>query len=516
MVIKKQAMHPDVSHLKMSRKISHHSKTMTYRHFLLICSLILGAPSIAPAADINLPNIGDAAGTLMSPEEERQLGQEFMQNVRQSLTLLDDPIAEEYIQTLGDHLVSQVSDYHQQVTFFIVKDPAINAFAGPGGYIGVHTGLITSARSEGELASVLAHEISHVVQRHLLRAFETDSRMGLPTLAAILAAIIVGGNNPQVGEAVLASSIAGTTQKQLTFSRQHEQEADRVGLDILAHAGYDPRTMVSFFETLQQSNRYADNRLPEFLLTHPLTFSRVADTRNRAAQYPQIKSGDDTTFQLFQARIAVATTEKINLQTTDSAKQNATAQYRNTLTSLKKGEYEQARRGIKILLAQDPNRILYHQTAAEIELASDNIETASGLLKNSLELFPDNEPLSLLYAETLLQLEDADTTLRLLDRQIRHHPRQKRLYSLQARAAQKAGQPADAYLALAEIQILEGNTRQAIDYMELALKQTNVILHQRLAIEARLKSIKDEVRLGAQPRQPESDKTSAEHSMRTL
>lgn len=489
---------------------------MTYRHRILTFCLLAILPMTAFSADINLPNIGDAAGTLMSPEEERQLGQEFMQNVRQSLTLLDDPVAEEYIQTLGDHLVSQVSDYHQQVTFFIVKDPAINAFAGPGGYIGVHTGLITAARSEGELASVLAHEISHVVQRHLLRAFETDSRMGLPTLAAILAAIIVGGNNPQVGEAVLASSIAGTTQKQLTFSRQHEQEADRVGLDILAHAGYDPRTMVSFFETLQQSNRYADNRLPEFLLTHPLTFSRVADTRNRAAQYPQTKSGDETTFRLFQARIAVTTTEKINLQTTDIEGQNVPEQYRNTLMNLRKGDYKQARQGIKALQLQDPNRILYHQTAAEIELAADNTENARELLKKSLGLFPDNGPLSLLYAETLLQLGDADTTLRLLDRQIRLHPRQKQLYSLQARAAQKAGQPADAYLALAEIQILEGNTRQAIDYMELALEQANITPHQRLAVEARLKTLKDEVQQTAQQPPPERDKTPANHSRQTL
>lgn len=480
---------------------------MSYRIFALAFSLIACGPPIAFAEDINLPNIGDAAGTMMSPEEERQLGLEFMQNVRQSLTLLDDPVVEEYIQSLGDHLVSQVNDYHEPVTFFVVKDPSINAFAGPGGYIGVHTGLITAARSEGELASVLAHEIAHVVQRHILRTFETDSHMGLPTLAAILAAIIVGGNNPQVGEAVLASSIAGTTQKQLTFSRQHEQEADRVGLDILAHAGYDPRTMVSFFETLQQSNRYADNRLPEFLLTHPLTFSRVADTRNRADQYPQIKPGDDTAFQLFRARIIVDTSATNDLKTTTNNEQRAPEQYRNTLIYLKNGDFSQARNGIKTLLQQDPNRILYHQTAAEIELAADNTKEAKVILKDALNLFPDNGPLTLLYAETLLQLGETDTTLQLVDRQIRLHPRQKRLYSLQARAAQKAGQNADAYQALAEIQLLEGNQQQAIDYLEQALAQANVSQHLKLAIEARLKVLKDEVRQNTQQGQTDSNKT---------
>lgn len=477
---------------------------MSYRILIFLGVLTCGFAT-APVADINLPNIGDAAGTLMSPEEERQLGQEFMHSVRQSLKLLHDPIVEEYIQDLGDHLVSQVSDFHQPVTFFIVEDPTINAFAGPGGYIGVHTGLILAARSEGELASVLAHEISHVVQRHLLRAFETDSRMGLPTLAAILAAIIVGGNNPQVSEAVLASSIAGTTQKQLTFSRQHEQEADRVGLDMLARAGYDPRTMVSFFETLQQSNRYADNRLPEFLLTHPLTFSRVADTKNRAMQYPQIIPGSDNRFKLFQARVAVLTKAISGLDPAGIEPPSPNEQYRQTLIHLAKGDHAQARQTIDDLLRQEPYRILFHHTAAEIEIAANNLPKALAALKAALKIFPDNYPLNLLYAETLLSLNEIDVALNAIDKQLRLHPQQMPLHALRARAAQTLGQTAEAYLSLAEIQILDGNTRQAIEYLEQALKQNDISSYRRLAIEARLNPLKDEAIQRSQQQLPKDN-----------
>jgi predicted Zn-dependent protease len=467
---------------------------MTSRLLILVAYLLFGGLPSLTVADINLPDMGDAAGTLMSPEEERRLGEEFMRNVRQSLKLLDDPAIDAYIQALGDHLVSQVSDYHQPITFFVVDDPSINAFAGPGGYIGVHTGLITAARTEGELAAVLAHEIAHVVQRHLLRSVETDSHMQLPTLAAILAAIIVGGSNPQVSEAVLASSIAGSTQHQLTYSRQHEQEADRVGLDILARAGYDPRSMVSFFEKLQQANRYGDNRLPEFLLTHPLTFSRIADTRNRAAQYPHIKPGDDTTFRLIQARTAVATEKRDSLVINESASQSPITRYKDALIWQKRGEYARASKAIENLLQQDPNRVLYHQTAAEIALAAGETAKARKILTKSLTYFPDNTPLTLLYADTLLQTGEAATARKVLERQIRLHPGNKRLYALHARAAQKEGRNSLAYQSLAEIQLIEGNRHQAVDYLELALKQPDIDQYQKLAIQARLKTLKEELR----------------------
>ena len=216
-----------------------------------------------PVSASNLPDMGNSAELLMSPEDEKRIGLEFMRQVRQQLKLEDDVISNEYIQHLGNKLASQIDTRGQTFTFFIVSDPSINAFAGPGGFIGVHTGLILSAKTEGELASVLAHEIAHVVQQHLLRSMESSQGMSLATFGAIVAAMVLGG---QVGEAVFASTIAGTTQSQLSYSRAHEQEADRVGIEMLSRAHYDPNDMPNFFETLQKQNRYSQHNIPEINL----------------------------------------------------------------------------------------------------------------------------------------------------------------------------------------------------------------------------------------------------------
>ena len=161
---------------------------------------------------INLPDIGSTADATLSPDQEKRLGEAFMRNLRQSLEIVDDPVVNSYVQDIGNRLVSHVENYPLDFTFFVVNDPTINAFAGPGGYIGVNTGLILATDSESELASVLAHETAHVTQRHLQRSFETANKLNLPTAAAIIAAMILGAqtNNGQAAEALLAATMAGS------------------------------------------------------------------------------------------------------------------------------------------------------------------------------------------------------------------------------------------------------------------------------------------------------------------
>ena len=462
----------------------------------LVLVLVLDSPIYGGNLAVQLPDIGSAGSSTLTPSQERQLGQEFMHNIRQNLKLIDDPFAVSYLQSLADRLQPKLGESELNITVFLVDDPSINAFAGPGGYIGVHAGLVLAARHEGELASVLAHEIAHVSQRHLVRSFETGQKMSLSSMGAIIAGLILGKNNPQISEAVIASTVAGNAQQQLTYSRTHEQEADRVGLEMLANAGYDPRMMPAFFDILQARHRTVGSSAPEFLRTHPLTVARMADTRNRAMQYPEQLQIDDSYFQLMQGRVANLT-EKTGpnpfTQTSQSEHISKEAnQYYLCLAAAKASHYSQARKYIGPLVKTGDQRILFYYSAANIEMADNHPEKALGLLKNALVIFPGNVPLIELQARALLQLEKPQQAFEILESALRQQPEQTYLYQTYAIAASKVGNYAEGYRALGEQQFLLGNLHQAIDYLKQALKSGDIDKYQRISIEARLEELKSE------------------------
>lgn len=466
----------------------------------MCASPVVAADSISS----QLPDIGQAGASTLSPREEKELGREFMRSVQQRLKLVDDPVSQAYLQNLADRLVSSAGSQHQDITIFLVDDPSINAFAGPGGYIGVHTGLVLAAASEGELASVLAHEIAHVTQRHLVRAFEASNRMSLPTLGALIAAIVLGANNPQVSEAVLASTVASNSEQQLTFSRAHEQEADRIGLQLLANAHYDPRTMATFFEKLQKEQRLSESSVPEFLRTHPLTLARIADTRNRAETYRHAPPKDNTAFQLIQVRMAMLSKTQEQgspgEQTLDASRLGpAAGQYLRALKASKKGDSAAAQKIIASLRQEDPHRALYQYTEAQIEISANNYTKARVILSKALELFPHNLPLVTLYADTLLHMQQPQPVLDLLQPILRKHPEYLHLYTPYAKAAQSLGDRAEAYRALAELNYAQGNLYQAVDFLDQALRVPQLAEYERLSLEARRDMLKTEVKQTEQP-----------------
>ena len=328
----------------------------------------------------NLPDIGNSAELLMSPEDERRLGQAFMRQVRSALPLVDDI-------TSNEKLASQIDTRGQKFTFFIVDDSTINAFAGPAGYIGVHTGLILAAKNEGELSSVMAHEIAHVTQRHLFRSIESSQNMSIATIGAIIAAILLGSQaGGQVGEAVLASTMAGAQQQQLSYSRAHEQEADRVGIEMLASAGYNPNDMANFFETLEKQSRFSAHSIPEFLLTHPVTTSRIADTRGRAAAYKYASQqkpskSQPPAFQLLQTRLNVLTVQHeqqkelirdFEKSLKKNEKVNHLKLYEMALRYQQQSNYDQSRKLLAMLLKSEPQRLAYVLASAENEINAKN------------------------------------------------------------------------------------------------------------------------------------------------
>jgi len=277
----------------------------------LVCAALAGALAPAAIAQQNLPQMGEPADSALSPIEERRLGAEFMRQIRAQLPLVRDTQLDEYIQALGTRLAlaSGKSD-GRGFTFFIIDSPEVNAFAIPGGYVGIYVGLIDVMAREEQLAGVVAHEVAHVTQRHHARAFQTGKNASLGTAAAVLAAIVIGVASPEAGQAALAAGLAASQQRAINFTRSNEIEADRIGIEILANAGFDPSAMAESFGNLRRRNNLNTAGLNlEYLRTHPLDDNRIAEAADRAAALPRQDATDGVDYDLFRARLDVLTTD---------------------------------------------------------------------------------------------------------------------------------------------------------------------------------------------------------------
>jgi predicted Zn-dependent protease len=468
--------------------------------------------STAAAAAVELPDIGDPSRALISPDEERRLGQEFMRNVRQSLTILDDPEISEYVQSVGNKLVGTVDNPEFEFHFFVVVDPTINAFAGPGGYIGVDSGLILITQSESELAAVLAHETGHVTQHHLARAIADTKKFSLPTAAGLIAAIILGTQNPEIGQAALAATAAGSLQHQINFTRANEEEADRVGEVRLARAGFDPRSMADFFERMQRATRLNDNNIPALLQDHPVTQDRIAEARARADQLLAAMHGqspaDPLDYLLMRAKLRVLTEMDTNtsvnyfeskLQSGGNAIAEEANRYGYAEALMAAGRYDEALATVHRLLQDKPNKIAYLIAEAEIELGAGKSDPALQIFVDALKLYPHSHALTVSYAQALLQSNKPQEAVRLLRQHMRTQSPTPELYNLLARAEGESGDAIEAHQSLAEYYYLCGQTRTAIDQLNIALslsKEQNDPF-QTPRIKARLEQLKSEAKAEA-------------------
>jgi len=269
----------------------------------MLRTLLAIALAVQPAIAADLPDLGEVSRQYFSDQEEQTLGRAIMRDVYADPRYLDDPEIESYLNQLGYKLVSVSTRNQREFTFFVVNDPSINAFAMPGGNIGVHTGLLLAAQSESELAGVVAHEIAHVTQDHIARMVASQSQSYWPTMAALALALLASRSNPNVAGAAIATTQAYSIQNQLNYSRDYEREADRLGYDMLNRSGYDVRGMSGFFSRLQRANRFYDTSAPAYLRTHPLTTDRIADMESRSETAPYQQVEDSLDFQLVRARL---------------------------------------------------------------------------------------------------------------------------------------------------------------------------------------------------------------------
>jgi beta-barrel assembly-enhancing protease len=445
-----------------------------------------------------LPDLGDAAQSTFSVIEERRLGEEIMREIRSSRSFYDDPEATDYVNALGHRLVAASGERRQAFEFFLIQDLGINAFALPGGFIGIHTGLLLAAQSEAEVAGVFAHEIAHVTQRHIARMLAQQRSSTVMSLAALAVAVLAARSNSDIASAAAALGQAGAIQNMLNFSRDHEREADRVGLQILEAAGYDPRGMATFFERLQRATRVYEAGSPSaYLRTHPLTHERIADIQNRLDRVPYRQVPDSLDFQLVRAKLraeAGSPAEAVAFFQQSLAERRflseAASRYGLAASLLRSKAYARARQEHATLSKMTEPHPMVAMLGCRIRLGAGETQAALACFEDVLRVHSTHRAATYEYAEALLQANRPDHALKVVARRLQFFSEDPRLYVLQARAYALKGNRHAQHRATGEAYARMGNLRGAVEQMQLAARAGDGDFYQLSAAEARLRELR--------------------------
>lgn len=501
----------------------------------LLTALIAAGLSCAAGAqqDVRLPDLGSSANALISPQEAQDYGDAMLRQMRALDMVVDDPLLDDYINDLGYRLVANCDKPKDHFAFFIVKDPEINAFAAPGGYIAVNSGLITITDNESELAGVIAHEIGHITQNHLQRAFE-DSKKDAPLMALVLlgaiAASAAGGDAPV---AVLAGGQGLIAQKSINFTRHDEIEADRVGIQTLANAGFDPNAMAGFFERMEDatSTGAGGEDVPALLQTHPVTTARISDAKSRAgaliaaqklrpsgntmdssqwgkitAPIPFLKDPsalgrslasadrkDTWAFMRERVRVLAGDAPKLSIYYASSLQNqpgfDTTAnRYGYALALTRSGRGAHAIDQLQPLLKSYPDNLILRLALADARLQAGQRAAALVIYSGLNAQSPRNRAVALAYAEALTQggdIAQASQAANLL-RPLLDNASEPEIYSAYARASDKAGDKIRAGEAFADASYYSGRPFDAMEQLKRLLKRDDLDYYARVRIQARI------------------------------
>ena len=450
--------------------------------FCLRKFLVLLLTAIAPClltAQPALPSLGDRISGTVSIEQEYALGQQFLTSIRRSAPTIPDPILNAYLESVTYKLASRSQLQDHRLSFVIIDSEALNAFAAPGGIIGVNTGLFLNARTEAEFASVMAHEIAHVSQRHFARGVDEAKNSRIPGMAALLASVIImAPSDASHGTAAIAAVQGHALENQLRFSRSNETEADRVGQDTMFSAGFDPDGMSTLFERLLSINRFG-RRPPEFLLSHPLTEARVSASRGRASRYPSKRYSDNLEYQIVRARVlGHYATDKANLvleceRLLEDSKSEFTREanrYALAIAYYENQQFAQASAALAPLLAKDPNRISYAVTQAEILTEQNEPGQAINFLQQHLAINPGNHALTIAYADALIEARSYTAAAEIMERHGLSRPNDFQLWFKLAETQGQAGNISKVHQARAEYFRLIGDYQNARRQFRAALQ----------------------------------------------
>lgn len=465
---------------------------------------ISGTLASAQSSDLALPDIGASADTLISPLQERRIGVSMMRQFRAHNLVLDDPLFSDYLNGLGYRLVAQSERQAGDFTFFTVRTPDINAFAAPGGFIGVNTGLIHTADNESELAAVIGHEIAHVSQRHLVRAVESMQKVSLPILLGMLGAAIAAqsAGNGDGTQAALIGGLGLLQQKSITFTRNNEYEADRVGIQTLHRAGYDPDAMASFFARMARAVRGTAEEGSEFLRTHPVTISRVTEAKNRAEAMRalgkpviDLNALDDRRFLLMRERAWVLSTDNAEALLPyyqgrlerASAREREALRYGLGLAQVASGKGDAARATLGRLAAADPGNMLFELPLAQAEQSAGHLGAALDRTELLVRHYPGNRAVTLAHANLLNATgtrANGAKAAGLLRELIFAGDEDLSAQRAFARASELAGEELRALEAHAEVALLSGRPLDAMEQLQRLLKRPNLDYYQRARVEA--------------------------------
>jgi len=449
------------------------------------------------AAGEGLPDLGDVSQATLTPLQERQIGQQSMLQIRSSRQFLDDTEVNDYLNQIGDRLVGNSNEPSLEFEFFAVDDYTVNAFAMPGGYVGVNTGLLLITQSESELASVLSHEISHVTQHHYARMLSGQKGDTMISMAAIAVAILAARNSPQTSEAAIVGSQAHMIQKELDFTRVHEQEADRFGLELMQKSGYNTHAMPEFLERLQHATRLQEGNAPNYLRTHPITSDRIAEIENRVSKQPYLLLPDSLDFQLVRTKLIAAQKTSADAVSyfdhalTDKKFGNPVAQrYGLILALLRANDVARATREMKLLRAEVNDNAMVDTLEGRVKLAGKNDADTLAYYHNAVRNHPQHRALVYAYAEALLQTDQPLAASKLLTEKLSNYPADTALYQLQARSYEKLGKNLEQHQALAYSYAWQGNLKAAIEQLVLA-KRAGGSFYQLSSIESDLRELRE-------------------------
>ncbi|WP_312388772.1 M48 family metalloprotease [Pseudomonas sp.] len=467
------------------------------RPTLLTLACLMALPGHAD----DLPSLGDASSAIVSPQQEHELGRAWLSLLRGQVRQLNDPQLKDYVETSVYRLAETSQLQDRRLEFVLIDSRELNAFAAPGGIVGVNGGLFLNAQTEGEYASVLAHELAHLSQRHFARGIEAQQRMQVPMMAALLAGIVLAaGGGGDAGIGLIAGTQAAAIQEQRRFSRQNEQEADRIGIQNLEKAGFDPRTMPSMFERLARQYRYGA-KPPEFLLTHPVTESRIADTRNRAEQMPKGGVEDSLRYQLIRARVALTyegtpglAAKRFRDQLADDPKLDA-ARYGLALAQIKGGSLNEARDNLKQLLAKAPNDITYNLAQIDLEITNNRLADAQQRVERLRSLYPNNYPLQQARADLLIKQGKPAEAEKVLDDLIKKRPDDPDVWYEVAEVRGLSGNTIGLHRARAEYFTLVGDFDQAVQQLDFAKRRAGSNFPLASQIDARQRQILEQQRM---------------------
>jgi predicted Zn-dependent protease len=474
---------------------------MRFLAWLLAASLAFVPRAFAQNSPVLLPDLGDASGSELSLQVERKIGESIVRDIKfREPDYLDDPEVAEYLNGLGARLTSAGTGGRQDFEFFAIRDTSINAFALPGGFIGVHTGLISAADNESEIASVIAHEMAHVTQRHIARQIGIQKQMQLPMMVAMAAAILLARSRPDLAGGAAAAAQGGAIQTQLGFSRDFEREADRIGFQSLAGAGFDVRAMGTFFEKLQRYSRIMDSgSVPGYLRSHPVTSERITDAQNRAENLPYRQRADPLEYHLVRAKVRAEAADVHEAVKTFSAAvsdrrfaNEPGARYGLALALLRAKEPKRAETEITRLRSDGVASPMVDTLAARARLEQGDEAGALAILKAALTRYPHRRPVLYAILGTLQNQGRYDEVLATLAEPLRLYPRDPKLHEARAKAYASQGKRLLQHQAQAEFYHLQGSLQAAIEQLQLAQTSGDGNFYDQSVVDARLKELRAE------------------------